>query len=449
MATLNISSPYTKQIEFFKSEARYTGYGGARGGGKSWAARVKLSLLALNYEGIQMLLLRRTFPELRTNHIIPLQILLKDIAIYKESTKTFEFPNGSRLVLGYCKSESDVLQYQGQSYDVIFIEEATQFTEFQYTCLTECNRLSGLMKVKFKPRMYFTANPGGVGHTWFKRLFIDRNYKASEKSEDYVFIPAQVYDNKFLMENDPDYVRTLENLPEDRKKAMLYGDWDVFEGQYFSEFDREVHTCEPFIIPEDWKRYFVLDYGLDMLAGYFIAMDTENRAYIYKEIYQSGLIISAAANLIRQRTTENIYQYFAPPDLWNRRQDTGKSVADVFAEHGIYLSKTKNDRVQGWYQLKEWLKVGVNEYGNKAASMVIFRNCTNLIRCLPALQYDDKNPNDVATEPHELTHGPDAIRYFFAGQPQPTATKVKVKKKLPFALQTDDDIYEDDYIDWG
>ena len=251
------------------------------------------------------------------------------------------------------------------------------------------------------------------------------------------------------MENDPDYVRTLENLPEDRKKAMLYGDWDVFEGQYFSEFDREVHTCEPFIIPEDWKRYFVLDYGLDMLAGYFIAMDTENRAYIYKEIYQSGLIISAAANLIRQRTTENIYQYFAPPDLWNRRQDTGKSVADVFAEHGIYLSKTKNDRVQGWYQLKEWLKVGVNEYGNKAASMVIFRNCTNLIRCLPALQYDDKNPNDVATEPHELTHGPDAIRYFFAGQPQPTATKVKVKKKLPFALQTDDDIYEDDYIDWG
>ena len=97
MATLNISSPYTKQIEFFKSEARYTGYGGARGGGKSWAARVKLSLLALNYEGIQMLLLRRTFPELRTNHIIPLQILLKDIAVYKESTKTFEtiiaFPN--------------------------------------------------------------------------------------------------------------------------------------------------------------------------------------------------------------------------------------------------------------------------------------------------------------------------------------------------------------------
>lgn len=161
MAVINFPQPYPKQIEFFTAEGTRIAYGGARGGGKSFAARMKASLLALNYSGIQILLLRRTFPELRENHILPLQKMLKDVAIYKESTHDFAFPNGSRIVLGYCKSEADVLQYQGQAYDVIFMEEATQFTEFQYQSLTECNRSSGMVHGTFIPKMYFTCNPGG------------------------------------------------------------------------------------------------------------------------------------------------------------------------------------------------------------------------------------------------------------------------------------------------
>ena len=174
MKQLVIDPPNEKQKLFFAAKARYIAYGGARAGGKSWAMRIKFSLLCLHYDGIQILLLRRTLPELRENHVLPLRTLLKGIAVYNEQKKVFVFPNGARLVLGYCAHETDVLQYQGQAYDVIGMEEATMFTEFQFNCLRESNRSSGLMKEPFAPRMYLTMNPGGVGHHWVKRLFVDR-----------------------------------------------------------------------------------------------------------------------------------------------------------------------------------------------------------------------------------------------------------------------------------
>lgn len=155
-----VFTPNAKQEAFFHAQTRYVAYGGARGGGKSWAMRMKLILLALRYEGISILLLRRTLGELRENHILPMTKILDGIAVYKESTKDFLFPNGSRIKLGYCDSESDVLQYQGQAYEVIGMEEATHFTYYQYLCLTECNRISGAMREPFTPRMYFTCNPG-------------------------------------------------------------------------------------------------------------------------------------------------------------------------------------------------------------------------------------------------------------------------------------------------
>ena len=146
------------------------------------------------------------------------------IAVYKTQDKVFEFANESRIVLGYCDTETDVLQYQGQAYEAIFIEEATHFTEFQFNCLKESNRLSGQCKKQIKPRIYLTCNPGGVGHSWVKRLFIDKDYNEGEIAEEYNFIPALVFENEYIMKNDPDYVKALESLPEDRKRAMLYGE---------------------------------------------------------------------------------------------------------------------------------------------------------------------------------------------------------------------------------
>lgn len=421
-----IAPPNEKQKEFFLARSRFVAYGGSRGGGKSWAVRKKAILMAVNYPGIRMLLLRRTFPELRENHILPLMTDLAGIAQYKESEKAFIFPNGSRLRFGYCDSEADVLQYQGQEFDVIFIDEATQFTKFQYDTLTACLRGAN----SFPKRMYLTCNPGGVGHEWVKRLFITKRYENGENPEDYTFIAARVYDNKALIEQDTGYVKMLENLPEDLRRAWLDGDWNVFAGQFFKEFRTDIHVQEPFQLSAHWKRYITIDYGLDMLAAYWIAVDEQMNAYVYKEAYQSGLIISDAAKRIRELSgTDEIYLTLAPPDLWNRRQETGKSAADLFLENGVQLTKTNNSRVDGWLAVKEWLKPFDDEQGLRRARLRIFPNCENLIRTLPAVQYDPKNPNDVANEPHELTHAPDALRgfciYWTTAAEKPQAGKVK------------------------
>ena len=164
-----------------------------------------------------------------------------------------------------------------------------------------------------------------------------------------------------------------------------------------------------------------MDYGLDKLAGYWIAVDEQNKSYAYKELYESDLIISAAANRIKSMTLrdEKIYEYLAPPDLWNRRQETGKSAMELFFDNGIGLTKANNGRIQGWLNVKEWLAPYEDEQGILTASFQIFSNCHNLIRTLSSVKSDEKDPNDVATEPHELTHAPDAIRYYFAGRPAP------------------------------
>lgn len=427
MKKIQFVRPYPKQEEFLRAQTRYVAYGGARGGGKSEIARMKAILLCLRYAGIQVLFMRRTYPELKENHLLPARMLLKDIAKYSGIDKAFQFPNGSRLKFGYCRNDSDLLQYQGQAYDVIFLEECTQFPENVFTTMTESNRTSPVIRVPFKPRMYFTCNPGGVGHAWFKRLFIDRDYRERERAEDYTMIQATVYDNKYLLKHSPDYVRALENLPEDRRRAMLYGDWNVFEGQYFPEFRVGVHTCQPFRIPDGWPRYRVFDYGFDMFAAYWVAMDESGTAYFYREVYEGqdkldaygnpgeGLTIAQAARKLTQMTpeSEDIRCTFAPPDMWNRQRDTGKSAADIFAEYGVPLYKVSNDRVQGWWDVKDWMKVRADG----RPRIIVFDTCKNLIRTLPLCQHDEKDPNDVAKEPHENTHAPDAVRYFVAGQP--------------------------------
>ena len=435
----DIGELYPKQIEFCKATNKYICYGGARGGGKSHVSRIKMCLLAFNYPGIQILLLRRTLKELRENHVLQLQKLLKNIAIYKDNTKEFLFPNGSRIVLGYCDNEKDVLQYQGQAYEVIVLEEATHFTEFQFQTLTESNRMSGNLKKEFIPRMYFTCNPGGVGHSWFKRLFIDKDYKVTENPKDYIFIPSLVFENKYIMEKDPNYVKVLENLPEDRKQAMLYGNWDVFDGQFFREFNRNIHVIEPFEIPLEWNRYIAMDYGLDMFAVLFIAVDTKGKAYVYNEIHKSDLIVSDARQTLKSIMRNHKYKaIYAPPDLWNRNRDTGKSTAELFFEGGIDLTKASNDRKAGWLNVKEWLKIkkAKNEQTGEVyedSDIKIFSNCINLVRCLPQLQHDEKDPNDVATEPHEITHITDALRYFCVNHIAPA----KVIKKDEFVMNFD------------
>lgn len=459
MKTLQlVGYPYPKQIQFFKCTKKSVAYGGARGGGKSWALRRKLVLMCSKYPGIQILLIRRTLKDLRKNHELPLMAELEGFAKYDKQNKEFHFPNGSMLTLGYCDSESDVLQYQGQSYDVIGMEEATQFTEFQYECLTECNRRSGTMQGDFTSRMYLTCNPGGVGHVWVKRLFIDREYRNKEEPGDYDFIPSKVYDNEYIMKNDPDYVRALENLPEMRKRAMLYGDWDAFEGQYYPEFRRDIHVIKPIELPAHWKRFRSLDYGLDMTACYWWAVSPDGREYIYRELYQPGLTLRQAAGKILELTPddEEVSYTVASPDLWNRRQDTGVSGEEIMSSVGLKdMQKADNRRIPGWRTLREHLQPFIDEQGVQVANLRIFENCTNLIRCMPLLMHDEKHPEDAASEPHEVTHGPESIRYGVMSRPGYTHVSASVDlSKLPQDLQDDyynapDDIKPKLLKKWG
>lgn len=418
-ATFDLTKISEPQREFFLSRAKHTCYGGARGGGKSWAMRKKFALLAARYPEINILLLRRTLPELRENHIVPLRRELNGVARYNATDKTFTFPNGSRIVAGYCANEADVYRYQGQEYDVIGMEEATHFTEEQMQFLTTCNRNA---RPDFRPRMYYTCNPGGVGHAWVKRLFIDRQYNGKEKPEDYAFIRARVYDNKPLMDNNPEYLETLENLPEDLRRAYLDGDWDVFVGQYFTEFRRDTHVVEPFEIPQHWNRFRAMDYGLDMLAVLWGAFDELGNAYIYREVCSPNMTISDAADAIHNATPggEKIICTYAPADMWGRNRATGRAQAEMFAAAGLVLTQVRNSRVDGWMALKEWLRPVDDGTGTKQPKLRIFSTCRKLIHDIPLLQHDDHNPNDAATEPHDITHAPDALRYMMDGRPHKT-----------------------------
>ena len=402
-------------------------------------------LLAEYYAGIQILLLRRTYPELYNNHIVPLMQMLhskdkdpsKRFAEFRVANKEFIFPNGSRIVLGYCATVNDVFQYQGQRFEAIFMEEATLFEEEVFQFLKSSSGLSGMCKKEIRPRMYFTANPGGIGHVWFKRLFIDKTVK---ESKDSVFIQALVYDNQFLMDNNPEYVQRLEDLPDKLRQAFLYGSWTSFDGQFFEEFSEEKHVMNPIPLHTNWKIYRARDYGFDMLACYWIAIDEYENAYVFKELYQNGLVATKAGEMINEvNDNQPIWKDLAPPDLYAKNNTDNKSPVDYWSEQGQYLTKASNDRVNGWTAVREWLKVvetpDFDGVIRPHAKLRIFRNCVNLIRTLPQLIFSQKNPNDAATEPHEITHAPDALRYFcaswtFAATPVEAINKKSVPDQL-------------------
>jgi phage terminase large subunit len=406
--------PNPKQKILFRSRTKNIGYGGARGGGKSWSLRVKFSILAMKYPRLKILLLRRTYPELEANHIIPLQSELQGIARYKETKRVFTFDNGSIIKLGHCKSEKDMFTYQGQEYDVIGFEEATLFTEDQIRFIKTCLRSN---RPDFDSRIYYTCNPGGVSHHYIKRVFIDRDFEPGEKPEEYEFIQALVYDNTVLLKNDPGYIDILNSMSPELVAAHRDGDWDALSGAYFKEFKQLTHVIEPFPIPDSWFKYVVIDYGLDMLAAYWIADDTQGHFYCYKELCEKDLIISdAAKKMLEFNDGEKITFWYAPPDITFRQKDTGKSSIELFHENGIPFITTHNDRVEGWLMVKELLKIREEKQLDgttiRRPRLQIFNNCKLLIKHLPIIQRDDKNPNDCSKEPHDVTHQPDAIRYF-------------------------------------
>ena len=223
-----------------------------------------------------------------------------------------------------------------------------------------------------------------------------------------MFIQASIDDNAKLREADPEYVKQLESLPEDLREMWRYGKWDVVVGQYFNEFRREKHVIEPIPIPSHWRRYRAIDYGLDALACVWGAVSPDGDLYIYREEQKADSPIWESAKLILRDTPpeENIYLTLAPPDVWGRSQETGQRKADLFREAGLTLTRSSNDREAGWLAIKELLNIR----SNGQPRMHIFDTCPLLIRNLPLLTRDKLRPTDCDTEPHEITHLPDALR---------------------------------------
>lgn len=425
-----LPEPSEKQKAVMLDKHKHVAFGGARGGGKSFMVRLKAVLLCLKYPGIKIMIIRRTYPELIANHVNPLKELLKvgtknSCAKYNKSEKVMTFMNGSTILFGYCDKEEDVERYQGTEVDVLFIDEATHLSEMQMKKLVACVRGTN----DFPKRIYYTCNPGGKGHGYIKRIFIDKKYEDGEDPDDYSFTQSLVTDNKALLEKDPTYLKQLQSLPPKLRKAWLDGEWDVFEGAYFEEFriepDRDLcieanitpdqaklerrftHVIEPFEVPKDWKIYRSYDwgYGKPFSCGWW-AVDYEGVAYRILELYgctetpNEGVKWSNDKQFERIAKIEREHPWLkdkhiegvADPSIWDGSH--GISAADTADKHNVYFSKGINDRIPGWMQVRERLKFDENGY----PMMYFFSNCKAIIRCMPLMMFDEHNCEDLDTD---------------------------------------------------
>lgn len=429
------------------------GFGGARGGGKSWSVRTKAKLMCACYEGIKVLIVRRTYKELQKNHIDFLLTELNGVAKYNKSDKVFTFINGSTISFGYCNCDNDVNQYQGAEYDLIFLDEATQLREEWIKKIRACCRgVNG-----FPKRIYYTMNPGGESHGYIKRLFIDRKYEEGENPDDYTFIQSLLTDNLILMETQPDYIKQLEALPPKLREAWLNGRWDVFEGAFFEEFRttpdpqkcyeagitveealeerRWTHVIKPFDIPKEWNIFRSYDwgYGKPFSCGWW-AIDYDGIAYRILELYgctstpNEGVKWSNKVQFDRIAEIEREHPWLkgkriqgvADPSIWDASR--GISAAEEAEKHQLWFEPGDNERIAGWMQVHERLRFDENGY----PMMYFFDNCKAAIRTMPLMMYDEHKPEDLDTDLED--HCPDEIRYFCMMRPI-VPRVIKVDKK--------------------
>jgi len=389
-----------KQIAFLKAveETPTTFYGGARGGGKSKGIRDIMLWRRFQYPRTHGGLFRRTYKELEGNHIRP---IFKEYPIlreyWNESKKLLSLPNGSTLEFCHCENERDVDLYQGREFEDLEIEEAGQWTEQMFRTLHGSNRSA---TPGFKPRTLLTGNPGGIGHTWLKRIFVERRFNERERPEDYAFIQALVDDNPALIENDPEYVHRLNSEPNEAlRKAYRYGDWDIFAGQYFGEIRREIHLVKPFTIPKHWTRFGAYDFGFTHPAAFgWFACDGDGNVYLYRECVQSGRRVDQFAKLLSEyEDTSLLNPIVAGWDCWAQKQviseKAAPTIAEEFQNHGISLTRAAIDRIQGATNLRNYL--AWNDKPNKKPKFFIFDTCSLTYEAIARMQVDPDRPEDV------------------------------------------------------
>lgn len=462
MMRVELLSPSAKQELFLTDKHKYVAFGGARGGGKSWAVRFKAIVLALRYNGIKIMIVRRSYPELIANHVKPLKTDLKvgskeSVATYNESQKEMRFVNGSTILFRYCSNDKDLDRYQGTEVDILFIDEATQFTEYQFKVLSACVRGTN----SFPHRIYLTCNPGGVGHQWVRRLFIDKKYQSGENPDEYAFIKSLVTDNVALMRDNPDYIKQLESLPPKLRKAWLEGNWDIFEGMVFEDLRLEpdvekcaehgisvedakvegrwTHVIEPFNPPSGWKIFRSYDFGYGKPFSFaWWAMDYDGVLYRILEWYgctetpNEGLKLNPHEQFKHAAEIEKNHPYLkgkkiygvADPAIWDASR--GESIAEVGEKYGIYFDPGDNARIAGLMQMHFRLQFNDEGY----PMMYFFSNCKAIIRTLPLLMYDEHKVEDIDTDLED--HAYDDARYMCMSRP------ITPKQRTPEHILEDD-----------
>jgi phage terminase large subunit len=417
-----------KQIEFAEAieDSPITFFGGARGGGKSHGLRSIMLMRRFQYPGSTGAIFRKTYPELEANHIRPIfQAYPALRAFWNESKKLLSLPNGSTLQFCHCASEADVDLYQGREFHDLAIDEAGQWTEGMFRTLLGSNRSS---KPGVKARAMLTGNPGGVGHTWLKRLFVERRFSDRERPKDYQFIRSLVDDNQALLDNDPDYIHRLESEPNEAvRRAFRYGDWDIFAGQFFGEIDRDVHFIKPFAIPSHWARSGAYDFGYNHPAAFgWFAVDGDGNIYMYRELVQAQLRVDQFIEKIKAHPdTQALERIIAGLDCWAVKGVTKSgippTIAEEFLEAGLVLSRAITDRIQGANQVRQYL--AWRDRPNQKPKLFIFNTCPITFDTISRMQTDPNRIEDVLKQdssdgdPGSGDDAYDMIRYFLMSRP--------------------------------
>ena len=437
--------------------------------------RVKAVLLCLRYPGIKVMIIRKTYPELQENHIIPLCEMLgcyaeeeNRAASYNDSKKHIVFPNGSRILFRYCDTEHDALRFQGTEVDVLFVDEATQQSEEKMEKLRACVR--GVNE--YPKRIYYTCNPGGEGHGWVKRLFIDRRFKDGEDAQEHDFIRSLVTDNRALMEADPDYIKQLESLPPKLRDAWLNGNWDIFEGQFFEDFrtapdmqkayehgcelseeelrqeGRWVHVIPPFDLNSGsrrgWSivRSYDFGYGKPFSVGWW-AIDYDGVMYRILELYgctgtpNEGVRWTPDQQFREIARIEREHPWLkgrhidgvADPAIWDASR--GESIADTAMRHGLYFTPGDHKRIPGWMQCHYRL-----QFDDEGKSrMYVFENCRDFIRTVPLMVFSKHSPEDLDSELED--HAADEWRYMCMSRPIAPLRPLEPKSLMKDPLKSD------------
>ena len=406
------------QTEFLAADEKDVLYGGAAGGGKSYAMLVD-PLRYAHKKAHRALILRRSMPELR-------ELIDKSRELYpqafpgckfREVEKVWNFPSGAKIEFGFLERDADVYRYQGQAYSWIGFDEITHLpTEFGWNYLASRLRTTD---PEIKTYLRCTANPGGIGSHWVKKRYVDSN----QPNESFVgndgltrkFIPARLTDNPYLAK-DGIYEQMLMSLPPVQRRQLLEGNWDVNEGSAFVEFDPEVHIVAPFQIPITWERVKGIDYGYaSESACIWGALDrADGTLIIYRELYRKGLTGSDLGAIITDMEMEDPLSVPGVLDTsaWARTGTTGPTVGESLVKQGHKLRRADKNRIQGKIQIHEYLKV----QPSGRPRLQIFNTCPNLIKELQSIPLDKRNPEDVDT--HAADHAYDALRYLIMSRPR-------------------------------